>query len=69
MKVLNRGAKITLWAAVATGLMAAVTYVLAHVGELELDPMLTLALTALLTGVLAAIENAIKHRGEMTRLR
>ncbi len=65
MKVLNRGVKMTILSAIG----AAVAYLIAHVTELQLDPMQTTLLTAVLTGIAAAIENAIKHRGQTPPVR
>lgn len=62
MKVLNRGLKMTILAAIG----AAVAYLLTHVGELQLNPMQTVIAMAVLTGIAAAIENAVKHRGQVT---
>lgn len=65
MKVLNRGVKMTVLGAIA----ASVAYLLQHVGDLQLGPVWSTVLTAVLTGIAAAIENAIKHRGQVPPVR
>jgi len=58
--VLNRGVKMTILSAFGV----AITYLVEHATDLQLDPMWTTILIAVLTGIIAAIENALKHWGE-----
>jgi len=63
--VLNRGVKMM----ILSGIAATITYLLAHATELQLDPMWTTLLIAVLTGIEAALENAIKHWGQVPPVR